>query len=135
MGICHGRSVRTVTIGAADVITPVLAAAKIIVTFLARMTRQTGFRYHFRILSFERNDLGRISSVFEVSLAGAVTGFASLGLSFPARQLGQLGVLGLVKFLELVLVTSLAGFASDVIVRRTRRRSRHIGGHVARIFF
>src|SRR5436190_21335456 len=104
------------TVGTADIVTPMLSAAKIVVTFLARMARQTRFRDHFRILSFERNDLGRIGRIFEVRLTRPVTGFASLGLSFPTRQLGQLGMLGVVEFLELVLVTGFTGFAADIIV-------------------
>jgi hypothetical protein len=47
------RSVRRMTIRAADIVAPVFAAAKLIVVFLAGVTGETSFRNLFRVFVFK----------------------------------------------------------------------------------
>ena len=80
-----------VTIGATDVIAPVLAAAEVIVLFFPGVTRQTRLGDLFRRFVFERDDLLRIA-FFAVRLAWSMTRLATRHLVFPTADLYELRV-------------------------------------------
>lgn len=81
------RAVRRMTIGAADVVAPMLAAPEIIVSFFARVTGETSFGSFLRRLVFERNYLGYIAAALDVRLSGSVAGFTADYFVFPRRQI------------------------------------------------
>ena len=107
-------TVRAVTIHAADVVAPVLAAQVVVMLFPTRVARQTGFRDLLRALVFKSPNLRLIASALDVRLARPVAGFAPL---LGGRPVGfvQLAVRGLREVVELLLVASLTGFAPDVV--------------------
>ncbi len=82
---------RRMTISAADIVAPVLAAPKVIAFFFARMTRETRLGNLFRRFVFERDDFFRVT-LFEVRFAWAMTLFAAGNFSFPAANRGKLGM-------------------------------------------
>src|SRR6185369_4978677 len=112
-----GREVRGVAVGACYVVAPVFAAFEIIVLFFAGVAFQAAFGDLLRRFVCECPNLGFVSAAFHVRLAGSVTRFAALLLSFPAGLL-QLGVRRLHEALVLCLVTGLASFAANVILGR-----------------
>ena len=77
------RPVGRMTFIAADVVTPVLAAAKVVVVLFACVTGQTSFGCRLSIQPLERDYLRDIAGTFHVRLARAVTGFATDDLAFP----------------------------------------------------
>ena len=104
------------TVGATNVITPVLATTKVIALFFAGVTGETRLRDFFRRLVLKRNDLGGIA-FGNVILARTVTSLATRYLIFPTGNIGELRMRRVRKSLELILVTILAGVAADVITR------------------
>jgi len=103
---------------AADVVTPVFAAAEIVVLLSSRVAGQTGFGGFLGRFILERNDLGRIA-FGQVSFARTMTRFTARDLSFPTRQRGQLEVRSMREVLELIFVTFLASLAAHIVfVRR-----------------
>lgn len=115
---------RAVTICTADVITPVLASAIVIVAFFAGVTGKTCLRNKLRVLALERNYIFRVCGVFEMFLSRAVARFAALNLVLPTRYVLEFGMFSAGKILELVLVARLAGIAADVIVGACGRNER-----------
>jgi hypothetical protein len=103
-----------VTIGAADIVPPMLATPKVVAFFFAGMARETRLRNLFGRFVFERDDLLRVT-FFEVGFAWAMTLFAAGNFSFPTANLGKLGMTGVRERFELVLVAILAGFAADIL--------------------
>ena len=103
------------TVGTADVVSPVLAAPEVIVLFLSRVTRKTGFGGFLRRLAFERNDLFRIT-FFDVRLAWSMTRFTASHFVVPTADLRELGVRRVRESLELIFVAIFAGIAADVVV-------------------
>ena len=75
------------TIGAADVIAPMLSATKVVVIFFACVTGQTSFRDLFRSFVLEADDFCRIA-FFGVRLARTVTSLAPGNFPFPTADLG-----------------------------------------------
>ena len=98
----------------ADVVAPMLAATEVVVFFLSRVAAKTRFRDFFRWFVFERNDLCGIA-IFNVGLAGAVTGFTARHFIFPTLNVCQFGVRGVRESLELVFVTIFTSLAAYVI--------------------
>ena len=83
--ISIGRDqVRRMTVSAADVVAPVLAATEVIVLFLARMTGQTSLGVCLGRFVLEGNDLGRIA-LCNVGLAWPTLRKAIRRRSFPSR--------------------------------------------------
>lgn len=117
---------RGVAISATDVVSPMLTASEVVVLFSAGMTDKAGFRNCFGSHGFERSHLGRIT-LFNVSLAGPMTRFASGYLSFPTANCCQLGMRSMRKGFELIFVTVLAGFATYVVPSLVRRFLSWIG--------
>ena len=72
------------TISAADVIAPVLAATEVVVLLFAGVTGQTRLGDFLLRLVLERNDLLGIA-LFDMGLAGTVARFATGHFLFPAR--------------------------------------------------
>jgi hypothetical protein len=83
--------VRRVTIGASDIIAPVLAAPEVVPLFLAGMTGKTDLGRFFRRFVLERNNLGGVG-FGDVVHAGPMTRFAAGGLALPTANLGKLGM-------------------------------------------
>ena len=102
------------TVGAADIVAPVFAAAEVVVFFAARVAAETGFGNLFRRFVFEGDDL-RWVAFFDVRFAGAVTRLATSHFLFPARELREFGVRSVREGFELVFVTVFACFAADVV--------------------
>ena len=102
------------TIGATDVVAPVLATAEVIALFFARVARKTSLGSLLRRFILERNDLGRIA-FGNMVLAGTVTGFATGYLVFPTANFGKLSVRGMGISFELIFVTVLAGVAANIV--------------------
>ena len=109
-----------VTIGAADVVAPVLAAAEVVVLFLAGVTSQTGLGDLFGRFVLERDDLFRVA-FFAVRLAGGVTRLATRHLILPTANLRELRMRRVRERLELIFVTVLARVAADIAVGVARR--------------
>ena len=105
---------RGVTVGTADVVSPVLAAPEVIVLFLSRVTRKTGFGGFLRRLAFERNDLFRIT-FFDVRLAWSMTRFTASHFVVPTADLRELGVRRVRESLELIFVAIFASFTAYVV--------------------
>src|SRR5215510_1234538 len=103
------------TISATNVIPPMLTATEIISLFLAGVTAKTIFRGFFRRFVFVRNDLRNISAAIDVRLAWAMTGFTAGNFALPTAESCQLRVRRMRIGFELILVTSLTGFAANVI--------------------
>ena len=103
------------TVGATDVVAPMLAAPKVIVLFPAGMAVETRFRGFLRGLVLEGDYLGHITAALNVSLARAVAGFAPRDLVLPTAYLCEVGVRSVREGFELILVAVFAGFAADVI--------------------
>ena len=76
-----------VTIGATNVIAPVLAAAKIVVLLFACMAGKTSLGSFFRRLVLEADYLCGVA-FFGVGLARTMTRFTSGNFSFPTADLG-----------------------------------------------
>src|SRR5690349_2782251 len=106
---------RRVTIGAADVVAPVLAAAEVVVLFPAGVTSQTSLGDLFGRFILERDDLFRIA-FFGVRLARTVARLATRHLVLPTANLRELRMRSMRESLELVFVTVLARIAADVAV-------------------
>ncbi len=66
------RAMRTVAIGTSDIVTPVFAAAEVVVAFFACVASETGLGDLFGILAGERNDLCLIAAALYVQFAGPV---------------------------------------------------------------
>lgn len=113
---CEGGPVSGMAVGASYVVAPVVAAAEIIVVFLAGVTRKASFGRRFRIHLEENLDLSLVSAAINVGLSRAVTRFAADHLSLPGRYRAELSVFGHRYPIELRLVTTSAGFAADVVV-------------------
>ena len=107
--------VNRVTICAADVVAPVLAATIVVVLFLACMASETAFRDLFARLVLERDNLGDVATTFDVFAARAVTLFAARDLPFPTGRSHQLGVRRVCKGIELIFVTSLTSLCADIV--------------------
>jgi hypothetical protein len=121
------------TIGAADIVSPMLAATEIIVFFLTRVASEAGFGDLFCVLVFEGNYLGFVAVGFDVGLAGAMTGFAADDLAFPCLELFEFPVFRVGDTIGLRIVTGGAGFRTDIFARvgRGTRRPRRVGADVA----
>lgn len=91
-----------------------LTTTKVVVFFLARVTGKTSLRDLLRRFVLERSHLRRIA-FFYVSLAGAMASFATGRFSLPTADGGKLGMRSVREGFELILVTVLAGIATDVI--------------------
>src|SRR5712692_4535558 len=102
-----------VTIRAANIVAPVLAAPKVVVLFLSRMAGKTSFGNLFGRLVLERDDLGRIA-LRNVGLAGAMTLLAAGNFSFPTADRGKLGMRRMRERLELILMAVFTGLASGI---------------------
>ena len=120
-----------VTVGAADIVAPVLAAPVVVVLLAARMARETSVgdllgRHRFQdanlqVVLLDRGWVcarvnGRVDHV-NVGLAGAVTGLAAHNLALPTFLIRELGVRGVGEVVELIFVTVLTAFAADQISR------------------
>lgn len=126
-------AVSGMTVSTADIVAPVLAASKIVVALLSGMARKASFRYCFRILSLEGNDLADIAA-FCVLLARAVARFAADDLSLPGIERVQLSVLRVADAFELRFVTGGACFAADVtVVLLAARVCRDDVGHLCTV--
>lgn len=125
-GLRHGVSlwVSRMTLGAADIISPVLAPSKIVMRLFTFMTGETGVRDGLGVEIVQVDYLGLIAAAFDVCFTRTVTGLAALYFIFPTFQVAQLGVFSSRKGLELVLVTGSAGITADIIVAG---RGRHVG--------
>ena len=108
-------SMGRVTIDAANVVAPVLAAAEVVALFLAGVTRKTSLGDLFRSLTSEGDDLRLVAAAVDVRFARTVTRFAAGRFVFPATQLRQRRVGRVRVRLEGVFVTGLAGLAADVV--------------------
>jgi len=62
-----------VTFIAADIVSPMLTATKVVVCFLPGVTAETGFRGRLCVHPLERNNLCDVAGAFDVRLPGAVT--------------------------------------------------------------
>jgi hypothetical protein len=120
------RSVRRVALRASDVIAPVFSATEVVVIFLAGVALQARLGGSLRIQLLEGNYLCLIARSLDVCFAGSVARLATDDLTFPGGDRVELAVLCAVKALELLLVTSGAGLAADVVIvsrdRSIRRR-------------
>src|SRR6185503_19492590 len=114
----HFVRVWRVTIGATDVVSPMLAATEVIPLFLAGVAGKTSLGDFFRVLIRKRNDLGFVSAAIHVRLAWTVTRFAAGDFVFPAANRRQRRVRRVRVGFEDVLVTRLAGVTADVITGR-----------------
>ena len=85
IGRAGGHRVCRVAINAANVVAPVLAAAEVVVFFLAGMATQAGLRSLFRRFRFERNDLLWIA-FFSVPFTWSMTRLTTSHLPFPTRD-------------------------------------------------
>jgi len=103
-----------VTIGAADIIAPVLAAAEVIVFLSAGVTAQTRLGDFLRRLVLERNDLLRIA-FFDVSLTGTVARLTTRHLLFPTGELDELSVRSVREVFELIFVAIFTNLTADVV--------------------
>lgn len=103
-----------VTVGAADIVTPVLTAAKVVVLFPAGMATETSLRGFFRRLTFEGNDLLGITFLC-VGPAWTMARLATGNFIFPTAYFDELSVRGVREGLELILVTVFAGIAADIV--------------------
>src|SRR5205085_3364160 len=133
--LCFGRRgvgrVRAVTVGAADVVAPVLAAPVVVVLLTPRVACETGFgdllgrlmleNANLEVLFF---DLGRVLpgvnrcvDRINVRLACAVAGLAADYLALPTRFVGELGVGRVREVVELIFVAVATAFRPDVIGR------------------
>ena len=99
---------------AANVVAPVLAAAEVIVLFLAGMTGKAGLRNILRRLVLEADYFCRVA-LFGVRLSWTMARFAAGNLPFPATDLGEFCVRCMRVRLELIFVAVLTGFTADVI--------------------
>src|SRR6187551_1510313 len=84
--IVQGRTVRAVTVGAADVVSPMLAALIVVVAFLARVTAEARLRNSLGVHILERDHCARYSRVLHMLGTRAVTALASYDLVLPIRQ-------------------------------------------------
>ncbi len=73
------------TVGATNIVAPVLAAPEIIVLFSTRVARETGFGNFFGRFILERNYLRRVA-FFAVSLAGTMARLTASNFSFPTAD-------------------------------------------------
>ena len=64
---------RTVTFGAADVVSPVFAAAEIVPFFFAGVAAQASLRDFLRGFAAKRDDLGLVATAIDVRFARTVT--------------------------------------------------------------
>ena len=103
------------TVGTADVVSPVLAAPEVIVLFLPRVTSKTGFGGFLRRLAFKRNDLLGVA-FFDVRFARSMTRFTASHFVIPTADLRELGVRRVRERLELIFVAVFACVAADVVV-------------------
>lgn len=116
---------RGVAFSAADIVAPVITAAKVVVILLSRMAGQTGVGDRLGVHPFERSDLRLIAARFDVFLSGTVARFASNYLSFPGGECVKAAVLRPFEAFELRFVTRRAGFCPHIVVSGRRRgRSR-----------
>ena len=82
---------RRMAFGATDIVAPVLAAAEVVVFFLAGMASETVFRNFLRRFVLKGNDFCRIA-FFGVRLTRAMAGFAPGHFILPrtyAREFGM----------------------------------------------
>lgn len=100
-----------------------LAAPKVVVLFLAGMAAETGLGGFFRRLGLERDDFLWITFL-EMSFARTVTLLATGDFSFPTTDGSELCVSSVGKVLELIFVTVLAGFTSNVVPAYVNGRGR-----------
>ena len=77
-----------VTIGASNVVAPVLAASEVVPLFFTGMAGKTRLSSFFRRFVCEPNDLCRVAAAIHVSLARAVARFAARHFSLPTAQVG-----------------------------------------------
>ena len=108
----HG--VGRVAIDATNVVTPVLAAAEVVVLFLARVTGKTSLRNLFRRFTFKGDHLLWIA-FFNVRLAWTMTRLATRHLVIPTFNLRELEMGCVRESLELIFVAVLTSIAADVI--------------------
>ena len=85
------RKVRRMTIGAADVVAPVLAAAVVVVLFLAGVARQTSLSSFFRRFILKGDDLGGVA-LGNVVLARAMAGVATGNCPVPTAYFRKVGM-------------------------------------------
>jgi hypothetical protein len=104
-----------VTLGATNVIAPMLAPTKVIALFFAGVTTEATLGNLLGGLVLERNNFGDIAAAIDVRLARAVTRFASRDLVLPTTQSGQTGVRGMLVGLELNFVAGLTGVTTDIL--------------------
>src|ERR1700674_5815328 len=104
---------RSVTIGTADVVAPVLATPEVIPFLFACVARKTGLGRFFRRLVPKAHDLGGIAFV-DVVLSGTVTSFAAGDLALPTANPGKLGMRSMRVRFELIFVTVFAGVTADI---------------------
>lgn len=97
-----------------DIVTPVLAAAKVVVLLLAGVAAQTCFRDFFRGFVLERDDLLRVA-FFNVCLAWSMARLATRHLVFPTADFYELRVGGVREGLKLIFVTVFTRLTTDVI--------------------
>jgi hypothetical protein len=117
-----------VAIRTTDVVAPVFPAPEVVVLFLAGVAAETCFRDLFRRLVLERDYLCGIAFL-DVGFARTMTRFTACDFSLPTGYAFKLGMRGMGKSFELVLVTGFASLSADVVLRhgdprfgRTNRR-------------
>jgi hypothetical protein len=114
------------TVGAADIVSPVLTAPKIVVSLFARVAGKTSFGNCLGVLALKGNDASFYGRVLDVFFAGAMTLLATLNLVLPAVELTQFRMFCFRKRVELIFVTGFAGLGTDIVIAVGIRHSRNI---------
>ena len=101
------------TVGATNIVAPVLSTTKVVAFFFPGVATQTSLRRFLRSLVLERNDLRRIA-FGNMVFARAMTRFAAGRFIFPAAHRRQLRVRGVRIGFELIFVAVFTGIAADI---------------------
>jgi hypothetical protein len=104
-----------VTVGAADVISPMLTATEVIVFLFPSVTGQTGFGDLLRGFVFERDDFCGVA-FGDVLFTWSMTRFTSGDLVLPAAETAQFCMRRWNKVLELIFVAISTCFAAHVTI-------------------
>lgn len=79
------------TVSTANIVSPVLTTTEVIALFPSSVTGQACLGDCLRTLVLKRNNLGRVT-LFNMRLAGTVTGFATGNVVLPTSNFGELRV-------------------------------------------
>lgn len=119
------------TVGAADIVAPVLATTEVVVFIFASVAGQACLGDRLRRLVRKGEDL-RFIALLNVCFTRAMTLLAASHFALPGPESRELGMRGMREVLELIFVAVLARIAADVVIADVNRSDRRYVVHRAR---